>query len=438
MPDRAQHRRSQREPGYALLIVVVFVMVLMTAGIGFFGLSQSETRNTVARQDSSEAFYLAEGAIERARAVLLQDRSWRTGWISPQPGGRGTYTLAIRDTVYGSTPNAVQIVGTGQVNGSRRRVEVIAEVPPTGFDLGILIQGTGNFNGNVCLTGSTAHINGAVTKDKFTCGATYTKGFTITPPPVYTDPAHFPGATYYYVKGNKVGSTWQAKIYNRAGADITGSNTMADVTTYTSSTTTFNYNFNSSAKIAKYFDETTGVFKKIAGDAYVVVNFGEAPIVSPPGTNGLSAVTIDGGGSTVVRSTVINTRYVGVTEADRLNTTYWKGGLLAVKQNTFEPRGGIALIAYDFQKQGGSNVVLGTAAWPALVYVVRDVSALSSNLTMTGSIICLRNWSNTGGPSFAFNTAYAPRLPEYLRTGSAAGVSGTLKVLHWREVAAAN
>ncbi len=438
MPDQARHRMSGRENGYALLTVMVFALILMTAGVGFFAMSQSETRNALARQNSSEAFYLAEGALERARAVLLQDRSWRSGWNAPQPGGRGTYTLAVRDTVYGSFSNAVQIVGTGQVKGARRSVEVIADLPPTTFDLGIFVMGTGDFNGNVCLTGGTAHINGTVFKDKFTCGGTYTTGFTVTPPPVYTDPAHFPGATYYYVKGSKTSSPYESKIYDGAGVDITGVNKMTDVTSYSAASKTFTYNFNSSLKISQYFDETAGEFKKNPGDAYVVVNFGEAPVVNPPGTLGLSAVTIDGGGSTIVRSTVINTRFVGVTELDRLNTTYWRGALLAIKQNTFEPRGGIAFIAYDFQKQGGSNVILGTAAWPALVYVTRDVSALNSNFSMTGNITCLRNWSNTGGPNFAYNAAFIPNLPDYLESGWASGVSGTLKVIHWREMAAGN
>ena len=57
---------------------------------------------------------------------------------------------------------------------------------------------------------------------------------------------------------------------------------------------------------------------------------------------------------------------------------------------------------------------------------------------MTGSIICLGNWSNSGGPNFTFNAAFIPNLPDYLMSGWAGGVSGTVKVIRWRELAAGN
>jgi hypothetical protein len=104
-------------------------------------MSQSETRNAIARENSARRSILLR-AIERARAIFLQDRVWRTGWVSPQ--GNGSYTLTVRDTVYGAYPNAVQLVGTAQVKGVQRRVEMLADLPPTSMDLGILVMGTAN------------------------------------------------------------------------------------------------------------------------------------------------------------------------------------------------------------------------------------------------------------------------------------------------------
>ena len=211
---------------------------------------------------------------------------------------------------------------------------------------------------------------------------------------------------------------------------------MRNVTTYDTSTKTYTFSFNSAAKINQYFDfGPGGVFKKDAGTNSVVVNFGEAPD-GPPGAL-YSALDLDGAASSNIHSTLINTRFTGTTETDRLSTAFWVGGTCAVKQITMEPYNGIALIVYNLDKPGSSQTTLGTTAWPALVYVTHDVNSINSNFNLTGSIIVLNDFVSTGGPNITYNSGFIENLPNYLQQDWPDGVSGTLKVLRWREVAAA-
>jgi hypothetical protein len=428
---------------YALPSVLIFSLILIIAGLAFFSMASYETRQAIYRQSSSRAFYLADGAIERARSEFLNDRGWAAGYNGARvTGAGGTYDLVVRDSTYQSYPHVKFLRATGHFRNADRRIEVLAQVPPTALALPLLVMGDASVGGNLCLSGD-AHINGEASGSNpaqdphFVCGGDYTEGFTILPPPIHTEPDSFPGATYYYVKGNKVGGTWQAKIFDRDGNDITAGHIMTDVVTYNAGSKTFTYDFKNAGLISTYFDEASGVFRKNAGDNSVVVNFGEVPVVDPPGALGVSAVTLDGDASYSVRSTVINARYVGVTEMDRLDASYWRGALLTVKQIMMEPRNGIALIAYDFEKQGGSLVTIGTPAWPALVYVTRDVTDITSNFNLLGSIICLGDWNSTGGPDVTYDAAFIPHLPPYLQDNWPDGISGTLKIFRWREAATA-
>lgn len=435
-----QRGGASRCEGYALLTVVIFVLVLTLAGATFFRIGSSETTQALYRQHSSEAFNLADGAIERARAKLLEDRTWRDGWVD-EAAGNGSYDLTIADTTYGAINNVLYLTATGDVLNARRRVEALAEVPPTSEGLPLLIGGNADIGGNLCLDGEV-HINGDGYDPHLTCGGTYSDQFVITPPPIYTDPAHFPNATYYYVRGNKVGSNTYARIYDAAGENISlalGDSLTGGLVSYNAGSKTFTYNFDTAARISNYFDETTGVFHRNAGTSAVVVNFGEPPVLTPPGNNGLAAVVLDGSsGGSSLRTTVINTRFIGATEAERLDPLNWIGGVLTVKQLTWEPAYGIAVVAYDFQKQGGSLVRIGSEAWPALLYITNDVPALNSNFELIGSLICLGDFHSTGGPSITFDGGFVPNLPDYLSEDWTPGVSGTLKILTWREVAVAS
>ncbi|MBM3317701.1 MAG: hypothetical protein FJY75_07595 [Candidatus Eisenbacteria bacterium] len=422
--------------GYALLSVTLFILVVLAAGSSFFALSSGETRQALYRQLSHEAFYLADGAIERARAKFIEDRAWRAGW-GGVAAGRGTYDLTVADTVFIGHADCVRLVATGHVHNAHRRIEVIARVPPTALGLTALIMGDAYVNGNLCLEGS-AHINGVIAgENHIQCDGSHTMGFTITPPAIFTDPVHFPDATYYYVKGTRVGGVYQARIFDAAMTDITAllGDNLASVTSYHVASATFTFSFDTAARIAHYFDDATGIFRRAAGDASVVVNFGEEPLYNP--SLAVSAVVFDGSSGSTVHATIVNSRFIGAADSQRVDTNFWKGAIATVKQVTFEPYGGIAMITGDFQKQGGSQVRMGTPAWPAMVYVTKDVEAINSNFELYGSIICLGDWYNAGGPNITFDGGYIPNLPAYLYDDWQSGVTGTLKILRWRETTAA-
>ncbi len=429
------------DDGYALMTVVVIALVVIITGMAIFAMASYESKSALYRQASSEAFYLADAAVERARAKFLEDRTWRDGW-SEVAQGRGTYDLVVTDTTFGGRTDVVQLLATGRVRQAERRIEVMAKVPPTGLGLGILIRGDAHVDGNLCLNGSL-HIVGDADLGPhdahLACGS-HTEGFDITPPPIYTDPGHHPNATYYSVRGNRIGNQAQARIYNALGVDITTAlgDSLVGVTSYHNGSGTFRYEFDSHAVIERYFDESTGLFRREPGDQAVVVNFGEGAVVNPPGVNGVSAIEFDGSNASVIRATVINTRFTGVTDEQRVDPRFWIGGLTTVKQIRFEPAYGIALITWDFQKQGGSHVQLGTPEWPALVYVTRDVKAVNSNFTLVGAITVLGNWNSTGDPDMTWDPGFFENLPTYLFDTWPQGVSGTLQVLRWRELASAD
>ena len=421
------------ESGFALFTVTLFIIVQIVTGLAYFAVVSYESRAASHREESSEAYYLAEGAIERARAKFLQDRSWRGGW-SAVAAGRGTYDLALADTTVLGTP-LVRLLATGHVGGADRAIDVLADVPPTASELALFVGGNASAGGNLCVDGAI-HVNGTASFGSgdvhLTCDPDFTRGFTITPPVIYTDPAHFPGATYYYVIGYKNGSKYRAKIYDW-NLNLIALDQLAGKVSYSSATKTYTFNFGSNGDINTYFNESSGVFRKNAGDQSVVVNFGE-PVTNPPDTK--ANVSFSDPQAVNLYTTIVNTRFTGVTESDRLNTAFWTGGRLDIKQVTMTPRNGIALIAHDAQKQGGSLVQAGTAASPALFYITRDITTINSNFALTGSLIVLRNWNSTGGPNLTFDPGFKPLLPAYLREGWPSGVSGTLKIVRWRETPA--
>ena len=62
-------RPQPGESGYAMMTVMVFALIIIIAGMAFFAMATYETKGALYRQESSEAFYLAEAAIERAPIV---------------------------------------------------------------------------------------------------------------------------------------------------------------------------------------------------------------------------------------------------------------------------------------------------------------------------------------------------------------------------------
>jgi hypothetical protein len=428
--------RHGPEAGFALLTVMVFAVVILISGVAFFALASYETNGAIYRQDSNEAFYLADGAVERARAKFLEDITWRGSW-SNEAAGHGHYDLAVRDTSFMGEDDAVQLLAQGRVGRSTRNIEVMARLSATAMGLSILVMGDADVEGAMCLDGDI-HVIGDADfgphDAHLQCGE-YTSGFEILPPPIYTEAAYYPEATYYDVRGNIIAGVPQARIFNGVGVDITSAlgDSLVGVTTYDSATKTFGYSF-TGARVAQYFDDSLGVFRRSPGDRAVIVNFGNAPVVSPPGVNGISNLVVDGVSSTV-HATLINSRFTGASEEQRIDSAYWMGGITYLRQATFAPYYGIALIAYDFQKTGGALTYMGSEEWPALVYITNDVVDVNSNFVLVGCLTVLGDWHSTGGPEVTWDPSFLELLPTYLTESWPAGTSGTLQVLRWRELA---
>jgi len=433
-------RRKQQRQGYAVMTVVIFALVIIFAGVAFFAMSSYETRQAIYRQNSSEAFYLADGAVERARAAFLADGTWRDGF-SGVAAGNGEYDLAVTDTTFGGIDDAVQLLATGRVRQATRCIEVMAELQPSAFGLTLLIMGDADVGGNLCIEGGPIHVNGdgdfGPDAVHLACGE-FTDGFELLPPPLYTGPEYFPDATYYYVRGNKIAGVEQARIYNELGVDITTAlgDSLTQVTSLSGNV--FTYDFDDAAWISHYFDDATGIFKRAPGDVAVVVNFGEEPIVTPPGALGVSNLIFKGDANSDIHATIISTRFTGVTLADRYDTNFWTGGLTTVKQIIFEPYYGFSLIPHNFEKQGGALVQMGTEDWPALIYATGDVEDMTSNYEHIGGFIALGDWNSTGGPHIVYDSEFLEHLPGWIVEGWEEGESGTLRILRWREVADAD
>jgi len=147
------------ESGYVLLVVTVFAFVILIGSAAVVSTTSSEVKLSRHQHSSEEAFFLADSAIERARARLMQDRGWRDGWTDVS-FGNGTYSLAIADTtITGLTNDVVRMSASGRVDQAQRRIEMIAEIPPSGLGLAMLVGGNAFCLGRVCVNGQ-AHVNG--------------------------------------------------------------------------------------------------------------------------------------------------------------------------------------------------------------------------------------------------------------------------------------
>lgn len=421
--------------GYVLLAAAVAVLLVTIVGYAIFGVAAAESKGAVYQQESTEAFYLADAAIERARAKFLADEAWRDGW-SNVACGRGHYDLAVSDTTLANGTQVVNLVATGRVNRAARRIEAVVTVPHTAFDMALFVIGNGDIKGNLCLNGQayfTGHADFGNHNAHLTCGGTYQEGYNISPPPFKTEQANYPGSSYYTVQCNKVGSKYVAVIRDKNNIDVSsraGANPMEDVLSYNSSTKTFSFSFSSAALITKYFDDVTGVFRKDAGTNAVVVWFGKASLIE---ANSIANISFQGSGS-IIHASILNARFTGTTEAQRLNGAYWKGGNVALKSVRFQPYNGISILAYDLGQSGSSQVYVGDATWPGLVYVLHSADSVNSNFSVTGSMVIMNNWECEGGMTYTYNSSYIQRLPTYFLQGWNSGVSGNLEFTSWTEV----
>lgn len=427
------------ESGYVLPAVTVLIFVMVIGGLAFFMTASYENGHARHTDESTQAFMLADAGTERVRAALLSDRTWRTGWTDVSLAG-GSYSVSVTDTTLsGLTGAFVRVTSVGEVDGVRRAIETIAEVPPLALTLAALAVSDFTARAVVTVEGQI-HVNGTGTfgnHGQHLHGGDLSTGFEITPPPVYTDPSHLPGTTYYEVRGTKIGSTYQARIFDAAGNDITSSlgDSLTSVTSFNAGTGEYTFDFGNHGTLVDYFDQDSGVFRRAPGDVSVAVNFGEAPLSTPPGPNGVANLVLRGNGGTTLESTIINTRFEGVTADQRLDDSYWTGGLTETERVVLEPPNGISLIVE--QLYASSHTVLGTESLPGLVYLTGGPNTAWSHFDLSGNLISMGDMFTGAHVDITFDPSYLATLPSYLMEEMLGGVSGSMRTLTWREIAVA-
>ncbi len=441
--------------GYALMTVTIFAFILVIAGLAFFAMSSYETNQAMYRQESSEAFYLADGAIERARAQLLLDRTWRAGYPATD-AGNGSYSLVVRDTTIGGVPHYAWMQATGTVGNARRRIELLAAVPATAPNLLLVILGEATIRGDLEVEGHV-HINDPTLSDNDQrhVDGDLSWGFPVYPPVMHTEAAYFPGSSYYDVQGEPWPGhpgQYMAVAYDAftgAAAGTLYADNGVDVE-WNPGQHTLTVDFQN--VLDEHFYGAPGIppsFPLQVGTQHVVVNFSGPHYALDP--NSITDLTLNDDGVPSLLATVINARYIGPTNwapnpdlpatdpaniNPRLLDENWLGGMTEVKQVTLEPSLGIGLIAHDFQWVGGANVVAGTDENPCLIYVTGDVTDINSNFMLTGSIVTLGDWNSQGGPTLVYDPDFIERMPDPLSEEWDEGVSGTMEILSWQEVAA--
>lgn len=419
--------RGQR--GMALMTVLVLSFVFVIGTLAFFAVAAYEAGQAEVRENSTRAFYLADGAIERAKVELLRDGRWTGGFgLTSLDGGR--FRLAVSDTIYqGET--RTRFYAEGMVGRTKRDVEVVANIVPVGPVLAMLAMHDVELKGNICLDGHL-HANGTLTgSGHLSCGGTSDSQYPIIPPAVYTEPDSYPGATYYYVTVRS-GPKDTLVILDRNRATL--SSYVKGTTTptphphidwsYTKGTKTLQFD----VKPTDAFDQVSGPFPRLGADSTVVINFGGLA----NSAHLLTDMTIHETGSSVIESTIINTRFTGISTADRVDHDMWTGGKIETKTKAvFVPRYCIALICQEIH--GNAQVTLGTDADPALTYVMALVDASTGQWTVVGSLICLWDIDVGGGVNLTYRHAFISCLPPYLEYNWPAGTSGLMQVLLWRE-----
>lgn len=444
--------RTGGERGVALVIVLVFALVASITGLAFFAMASYEWKGAADRQSSSEAFYLADGAVQRAQGELLADKNWR-GPIAATPLGRGTYSLAAVDTTVNGEPGLL-LHAEGRVKDSARGVEVLAAVRSVPEVEALFAGGNFTATGNLTVNGPI-HVNGTAdfgSGDSHLNGGPYDQGYVIDPPAVFTGPDAFPNSTYYRViatmtqPGNKVNAYIDKWI--RATAQwVTVDST--DLKPYVSWPTAnpnpypngwFDFNFRKTGNNYPFqdlFPTATGTFQldTAAGDQSVVIDFGWPA----PGTQTVANVKFnDSNNAHTLEPTIINTRFVGITDQDRVApcSPYWQGGIVSFGSKvTFAPRNCVALIANtmgpDQGQQPNAQGKLGTVTDPALTYVTGTVEGLKGGLEIHGVLISLCDINTQGGPDIYHDPSILDCIPQGVLSDTGAGF---LQVQRWREV----
>jgi hypothetical protein len=425
------------QKGMALITVLIFGFVFIIGTMAFFAVAGYEAAQAQIRNDSLRAFYLADGAIERAKVQLLKNIRWADngGHFAITNLDGGQFALSVSDTFYqGATRKLFYAEGT--YRRTKRDVAVIANVVPAGQGLAIHASNDIHLQGNICLDGY-AHANGDIENGShFRCGGdpiyTYDSGYPVNPPVIYTEPDSFPDLTYYYVTatdGPGTADTLWLKDRNKAPINfwIDPAGPPNITWKYFQNTKTLSFD----AQPTNVYDQATGLFPRLGSDVSVIINFGGSP---SPADHQKTDLNFHETGSPPyeIQTSFINTRFIGSTQGDRLLRNKWEGGATTTQTKAvFAPLACIAVIGQTIS--GNATVQMGTAAHPALTYIMDNVDFSVGGWTVTGTLISLGDITIGGGVNLNYNAGFISCLPPSLRDNWPNGTSGAMEVLLWRE-----
>jgi len=437
-PDTAKiertHSAALNERGMALMTVLVFSLVFMIGLLAFFTVAGYEASQAEVREQSTRAFFLADGAIERAKGELLRNGLWEGGYAWTNSDG-GRYKLTVDRTSTWQGQPAAWFYAEGMFGRTKRDVEVYANIVPPALDFAILSLGDIDTQGNIDLIGH-AHANGEMDGSHFQNTGTYDGGFGIFPPVAYTEPDSFPDATYYYVTAQK-NPTEELYIKDRNGATLytfaagTPIDAAGELTWSINNTRRLSIRYQINGAGPHALDPAGNIFVKENTDHAVIINFGQGT----PGKHDQTYIEIQATGNvtTTITPTIINARFTGTTVLDRLDKDFWEGDEIDLKTaTTFAPDYCISVIAKKLDK-ANALASMGTANSPCLNYIMGDVDWSAGQFSMFGTLISLGDMSFGGGTNLNYDSGFIDCLPPVLGANWPVPTSGRMEVLNWNE-----
>jgi hypothetical protein len=310
---------------------------------------------------------------------------------------------------------------------------------------------------------------------------TFSSGYTIVPPPMWTEPDYYPKTTYYRVTakvptdhflfGDESKTALPVKRveiwrYDGTGWGASPIRIFEDHTIsglnfvkWNNKVKRFHWLFDDQqepGRINSFFNTATGVFKleTIAGHEAVAVDFGSPrlrggaedypnPIYSDVLFHRFEFGQGNQGIGPLIEATIINTKFTGVSAvpSERVNTDRWEGGKTEIRARLrMAPRNGIAMIVHRLD-QANSQVRIGTSTAtgsvpdaPAVVYVTGDVDRAENSIYMWGTLVVLGNWISDGEPILVYDEGFRDRLPLWLKQlMNGGGSTANTLLLEWKE-----
>ena len=146
---------GKKEEGNAMVFAIVVILVVFIVGASLVFLSENESRKSVRSNKQNATLYIADGGIEKAIWELNHSTSY-TG-ESNITLGEGKFSIMISTPM--GNPNQREIVSTGQIGLSRRKIKALCEKVPGS----ITVNSALSCGGNVNMGGNASVAGGALT-----------------------------------------------------------------------------------------------------------------------------------------------------------------------------------------------------------------------------------------------------------------------------------